>query len=158
MYYTHLDSPVGTLLLTSDGETLTGLYFANQKNAPSTENLKRDESFFQKAITQLKEYFSGDRQSFDVPVRTEGSDLQKQVWDALTKIPYGTTTTYKSIAESVGRPNAHRAVGTIIGQNPICIVVPCHRVIASSGSLGGYAGGIENKVVLLELETTATQE
>lgn len=158
MYYTHYDSPVGTLLLTSDGETLTGLYFADQKNRPNTEQLKKDESVFQKAVNQLKEYFAGDRQQFEVEVKTQGSELQQQVWEALRQIPYGRTTTYKAIAEQVGRPNAHRAVGTIIGQNPICIVVPCHRVIASSGSLGGYAGGIENKVVLLELETTAVQE
>jgi methylated-DNA-[protein]-cysteine S-methyltransferase len=159
MYYTHLDSPVGTLLLTGDGSVLTGLYFIDQKHTPAIlPEWKQDEAPFTQTIQQLKEYFGGERQIFDVPVGHKGTELQQQVWHALVQIPYGKTTTYKAIAESIGRPKAHRAVGTMIGQNPLCIVVPCHRVIASSGGLGGYAGGIENKVVLLGLETTAISE
>lgn len=105
------------------------------------------------AKQQLSEYFSGRRKQFDLPLAMEGTCFQKQVWEALLAIPYGETRSYKQIAESVGHPNAYRAVGMANHVNPIGIVVPCHRVVGSNGKLTGYAGGMEVKQFLLDLES-----
>ena len=103
--------------------------------------------------TQLTEYFGGRRQSFDFPYRLQGTEFQKKVWTALCNIPYGETRTYKEIAQAVGNPQASRAVGMANNKNPISIAVPCHRVIGSNGKLVGYAGGLDVKKALLELES-----
>ena len=104
------------------------------------------------AVRQLKAYFSGKLQAFDLPLAAEGSDFQRRVWRALRKIPYGTTASYGEIAKSVGNPAAARAVGMANGRNPIAIIVPCHRIIGSSGKLVGYGGGLRRKQTLLNLE------
>ncbi|MFY7992610.1 MAG: methylated-DNA--[protein]-cysteine S-methyltransferase, partial [Bacteriovoracaceae bacterium] len=109
------------------------------------------------AKKELEEYFSGKRRNFDIPLDVDGSDFQKKVWNQLQKIPYGKTCAYKDIATKLRDPNASRAVGTANGKNPLWIVVPCHRVITASGSLGGYAGGLEMKTKLLQLESNINE-
>jgi methylated-DNA-[protein]-cysteine S-methyltransferase len=103
---------------------------------------------------QLSEYFDGERDEFDVPLAMTGTPFQRRVWQALQRIPYGETTTYGELARRLGRPSASRAVGLANGRNPIAVIVPCHRVIGSDGSLTGYGGGVERKRLLLELEAT----
>lgn len=152
-YYSHYTSPVGKLLLISDGTTITGMYYPSYKHVPKISNdWKEDNSKFSKLTSELNEYFSGKRKNFDVPLQLEGTEFQKNVWQQLSKIPYGATASYKDIATAVGKPKAVRAVGTAVGANPVCIIAPCHRVISSDGSLGGYAGGLRNKKILLKLE------
>lgn len=104
------------------------------------------------AVRQLEEYFSGRRRRFDLPLRMAGTPFQRAVWAFLLTIPYGRTYTYKEVAEALGRPGAARAVGSAVGSNPISIVVPCHRIVASGGKLGGYGGGLDVKRFLLDLE------
>lgn len=155
-YYTHLDSPIGTLLLISDGKVLRGLYFTVYKHVPKiAEGWVENKEMFRNVIAQLNEYFAGSRKSFDIPMQVNGTEFQKSVWEHIAKIPYGQHISYKDIAEAIGKPKAVRAVGTAVGNNPICIIGPCHRVLTASGQIGGYAGGSESKEYLLQLETTA---
>jgi methylated-DNA-[protein]-cysteine S-methyltransferase len=105
-----------------------------------------------RAETQLGEYFRGSRKRFDLPLDLRGTAFQRKVWAELGKIPFGATWSYRELAERIGNPGAVRAVGTANGRNPVCILIPCHRVVRVSGDLGGYAGGLENKAFLLELE------
>jgi methylated-DNA-[protein]-cysteine S-methyltransferase len=147
--YSQLRSPIGTLLLTGDGHALTGLYMERQPSGA------RDDAALAHARDQLEAYFAGELTSFDLPLAAGGTEFQQRVWAALRQIPYGETTSYAAVAASIGRPDACRAVGLANGRNPISIVVPCHRVIGSSGALTGYGGGIERKRLLLELETRA---
>ena len=114
--------------------------------------IKKETPLIKEAINQLSQYFEGKRQTFDLPLRSDGTDFQQKVWAALQRIPYGQVWSYKRLAEEIGNPKACRAVGMANNRNPISIVVPCHRVIGSDGSLVGYASGIENKRWLLELE------
>ena len=145
------DSPTGPLLLSGDSEALTGLWFGDAGVA--REGWRRDDARFEGERAQLDEYFAGERESFDFPLRLEGGGtFEREVWAALRAIPYGTTTTYGRIAEEIGRPGRARAVGAANGRNPIAIVVPCHRVIGAGGKLTGYGGGLDNKQLLLELE------
>jgi methylated-DNA-[protein]-cysteine S-methyltransferase len=162
-YFTKTTTPVGELLLVAnEGGHLTGLYFANEAHATNVgsdavEDASREP--FSKVIAQLAEYFAGARTSFDdIKQAPVGTPFQKDVWRALAKIPYGTTTTYAKIAADIGKPDAVRAVGAANGRNPISILVPCHRVIGKDGSLTGYAGGLANKKVLLALETNDNQQ
>ena len=104
--------------------------------------------------TQLSEYFRGERNKFDIPLKPQGTNFQKRVWDALLQVPYGTTTSYKKIALAIGAPNSCRAVGTAIGKNPIGVIIPCHRIKHADGSLGGFAWGTDIKLHLLELEAS----
>jgi len=156
-YFTTLSSPVGDLLLTSDGARLTGLYLeehgGGQTAAPSPD-WRRDEAPFREAATQLAEYFEGVRQSFSLPLAAVGTDFQRRVWAALAVIPFGETRSYGEIANAIGQPGSARAVGLANGQNPISIVVPCHRVIGANGTLTGYGGGLDRKRWLLEHEGT----
>lgn len=153
MYYTYYDTPAGTLLLTHDGEVLTGAYWKVFVRSPKVlPGWHEDKNKFTDIIRQFDEYFAGTRMSFDLTYEVPGTDFQKSVWREIAKIPYGTRITYKDIAEAIGKPKAVRAVGTAVGSNPISIAVPCHRVLATSGKLGGYAGGLESKRVLLGLE------
>lgn len=154
-YFTFFRSPIGEIMLTSNGSALTGLYNENAKHSPevSKEWEERDElSIFKTAKTQLREYFNGERQSFDLQLETGGTQFQKEVWEQLLKIPFGETLTYRDIAHRIGRPKAVRAVGAANGKNPISIMIPCHRVIGMNGNLTGYAGGLNRKNFLLELE------
>jgi methylated-DNA-[protein]-cysteine S-methyltransferase len=152
-HYTILDSPVGKLLLLASDTALTGLYFADYPHAPLVQkDWLPGGAILESAAQQLREYFAGERTAFDLPLQPEGTEFQKQVWQAVYTIPHGQRRSYKEIATSIGRPTAARAVGTAIGQNPICVIGPCHRVVTSSGKLGGYAGGVAYKTKLLQLE------
>ena len=148
-YYTTIDSPIGELLLTSDGGALTGLHM--EPFEPATEWM-RDDSFFEDVLAQLDEYFAGDRKSFDVELDATGTRFQRQVWESLRAIPYGETRSYGEIAHRIGKPKAVRAVGRANGANPIAVIVPCHRVIGADGTLTGYGGGLDRKAKLLALE------
>lgn len=150
-------SPVGDLLLVADvtrGFVLRGVYFCGAPHAEGAipSGAREDARVFEDFTRQLEAYFEGTRTTFDVALDPAGTPFQRAVWRALSTIPYGTTTTYAAIARAIGRPAAVRAVGAANGQNPISIVVPCHRVIASDGALTGYAGGLAAKRALLELE------
>ena len=151
MNYLYLDSPVGSLRLVSDGEHLTAIEWENlQKAEPAGE--ERSDPTLEACASQLGEYFAGKRRSFDLPLSPQGTEFQRKVWAALATIPYGELRSYRDIARSLDNPKAVRAVGAANGRNPLPIVVPCHRVIGSDGSLTGFAGGLEAKKVLLRLE------
>ena len=148
-----VDSPLGALTLVSQDGLLVGLYQENQRYRPADDALgKRDDAGFGSLVEQLDAYFTGGLQRFDVAVNPHGTQFQRRVWTALTQIPYGSTTSYGQLADSLGAPRAVRAVGAANGRNPISIVVPCHRVVGASGSLTGYAGGVDRKRWLLDLE------
>ncbi|MGO0603403.1 methylated-DNA--[protein]-cysteine S-methyltransferase [Brevibacterium linens] len=161
VYTTILDTDIGPILLTSDGVHLTGLYL--EVSEAIDARLDRtfgvgptradDLEIFHRTEVQLGEYFTGQRARFDLPLAAKGTEFQRSVWQALTQIPYGSTAGYGELAEMLGRPGAARAVGAANGQNPISIIVPCHRVIGADGSLTGYAWGEEKKRRLLTLET-----
>ncbi|MFL5732596.1 MAG: methylated-DNA--[protein]-cysteine S-methyltransferase [Chloroflexia bacterium] len=154
-YYTYVDSPLETLLLTSDGVSLTGLYMVERRHGPEVEadRVRDDDAApFPAAREQLAAYFEGRLTDFDLPLAMAGTEFQKRVWEELTRIPYGATITYGELARRVGNPNGSRAVGLANGRNPISIVVPCHRVIGTSGKLVGYGGGLSRKEALLVLE------
>jgi methylated-DNA-[protein]-cysteine S-methyltransferase len=153
--YTTIDSPIGRLLLHSDGVALTGLYM----DVPSRPPRGMDESVedagsgpLPDTIRQLDEYFSGCRRTFDLPLRLHGTEFQQRVWNVLKEIPYGVTWSYGELAKRIDNPNASRAVGLANGRNPISILVPCHRVIGADGSLTGYGGGLARKQWLLAHE------
>jgi methylated-DNA-[protein]-cysteine S-methyltransferase len=153
--WTLLDSPVGELLLTTDGQALTGLYFSPHKGREMHGDGSRDDDHpvLAAARDQLRAYAAGDRREFDLPVSFSGTAFQQRVWTALTDIPYGRTESYGALAARLGLPaGASRAVGLANGANPVSIVVPCHRVIGADGSLTGYGGGMERKRFLLDLE------
>jgi methylated-DNA-[protein]-cysteine S-methyltransferase len=151
-YFSEIDSPVGTLLLVGDGESLTGLYMNDQRHRPDFPSSERNDRCFKEVRSQLKAYFAGQLTEFDIPLAGQGTSFQQTVWKALRKIPYGMTQTYGSLAKRIGNPNASRAVGLANGRNPIGIIVPCHRVIGANGTLTGYAGGVQRKQWLLEHE------
>ncbi|HRN81110.1 methylated-DNA--[protein]-cysteine S-methyltransferase [Nitrosomonas europaea] len=158
-YYTFLESPVDRLLLTSDGEFLTGVYMEIeiQKLLPRmTDNWRQDAAPFAEAIAQLNAYFAGELIQFDLPMKATGTPFQEAVWQSLSTIPYGETVSYKNIAERLHLPKAARAVGMANGQNPISIIIPCHRVIGANGKLTGYGGGIHRKQWLLAHEDKQT--
>ena len=149
------ESPIGELSLLSDGADLVGLYMEKHKHMrEGPEAWQQDSSLplFKAARTQLSSYFAGELKDFDLPVRLEGTPFQMQVWDALATIQFGTTSTYGKLAEQIGSPKAVRAVGLANGKNPISIVIPCHRIIGSNGTLIGYGGGIQRKQFLLDHE------
>lgn len=151
--HTTVDSPVGPLTLVATDGLLSGLYMNEQRHRPPQESFGvPDASGLEPAIDQLAEYFAGERTAFDLPLRLTGTDFQKAVWDALREIPYGVTESYGQLAARIGRPAASRAVGLANGKNPVSIIVPCHRVIGSGGSLTGYGGGLERKQRLLAFE------
>ena len=151
--HTVMDSPVGPLTLVASDGVLSGLYMDEQRHRPAEEIFgHRDDSICPDVIEQLIAYFEGDLKDFDVPLAMHGTEFQRRVWTELTRIPYGETTTYGELAERLGRPTAARAVGLANGKNPISIIVPCHRVIGSTGSLTGYGGGLPRKRYLLAFE------
>lgn len=146
MHTRTIASPAGVLTLTEDGGCITGLHFGGSGSANDASPV------LDEAEKQLQEYFAGTRRSFDLPLAPAGTPFQRAVWDALRAIPYGETRTYAQIAEAIGNPKACRAVGMANNRNPIAILIPCHRVIGSNGSLTGYAGGLDVKERLLALE------
>lgn len=153
MSYRTISSPIGELTVVERDGALVGLYMTDHKPAPHLETFgERDDDTLPQLDAQLGEYFAGERTDFDLPLAPTGTDFQQRVWAALRTIPYGETWSYGRLAEAVGQPGAARAVGLANGRNPISIVVPCHRVVGSSGKLTGYAGGVERKAFLLDLE------
>jgi methylated-DNA-[protein]-cysteine S-methyltransferase len=133
-----VDSPVGPLTLVDDDGALAGLYLHEQKHLPPADRFGvRDDAVLPSVREQLAAYFAGELRRFDVPLALRGTDFQRSVWAALREVPYGTTCTYAELARAVGRPTAVRAVGAANGRNPVCVVVPCHRVVGSSGALTG---------------------
>ena len=156
MHYTVKDTPAGTLLFISDGETITGIHWVVFKRAPQIQpDWIENKEIFNEAITQFDDYFAGKRTNFTFTYNLQGTEFQKAVWKELESIPYGKSSSYKAIATAIGRPKAVRAVGTAVGSNPLSIIVPCHRVLTSTATLGGYAGGIESKKCLLQIENIA---
>jgi methylated-DNA-[protein]-cysteine S-methyltransferase len=150
-----IGSPLGQLtLVASDQGELAGLYMEQQRHRPPLETFGlRDDSILPEVEQQLKEYFAGERTTFDVPLKLTGTEFQQRVWNALQDIPYGEITTYGQLAATLGLvPGASRAVGLANGKNPVSIIVPCHRVVGSTGSLTGYGGGLERKQQLLDHE------
>ncbi|OKY25633.1 MULTISPECIES: methylated-DNA--[protein]-cysteine S-methyltransferase [Thalassotalea] len=153
MYYTRTQSPLGEILLTASTQGLTGLYFT-EGNAASIDIGTHEENtdHFEQSLTQLREYFSGERKTFDLTLAPNGTNFQQQVWQTLCTIPCGETKSYRWLAEQIQNPKAVRAVGGANGKNPIALIIPCHRVIGSNGSLTGYAGGLSLKEKLLKFE------
>jgi|688.fasta_scaffold647744_1 methylated-DNA-[protein]-cysteine S-methyltransferase len=152
-HYRTIDSPIGPLTLVGRGPTLTNLRMAEQSHEPDRSSWQSAEAgAFDSVVAQLDAYFAGDLNSFDVAVELTGTSFQRRVWAALQTIAYGETRTYGQVAEQIGAPGAARAVGLAIGRNPVSIIVPCHRVIGSSGRLTGYAAGLDRKRTLLALE------
>lgn len=144
-------SPIGALTLIANGEALVGLYMEEHGSA-RPEAVERSTPLLERAGAQLDEYFAGARRDFDLPLAPRGTDFQRQVWSALRSIPFGATWSYAEVARRIGRPEAVRAVGAANGRNPIGIVIPCHRVVGSDGSLTGYGGGLPRKRWLLAHE------
>jgi len=154
--HTTIESPLGDLTLVAAGGVLSGLYFPGHWYPPGRDVLgTRSESGFEQAEAQLAEYFGGERTGFELPTRLAGDQFQRRVWELIDRIPYGETTTYGEMAAELGDPTLARRVGGAVGRNPLSIVVPCHRVVGKDGKLTGYAGGLERKRHLLELEAPA---
>lgn len=149
MPHATLDTPLGPLRLVSDGEALTAATFA----PPLTDEPDASDAVLDAARRQLAAYFGGEPVAFDVPVRLGGTPFQERVWTALREIPHGETISYGTLATRLGMPRAAQAVGAANGQNPAAVVVPCHRVVGADGALVGYAGGLERKRALLDLES-----
>ncbi|GAB1514610.1 methylated-DNA--[protein]-cysteine S-methyltransferase [Actinophytocola sp. KF-1] len=148
--HTVLDSPIGDLTVIADDGVVTGLYFPDHWGRPDPRKGVRDDTAFAEVARQLGEYFAGTRTTFDVPLRADGDDFQRAVWAAVAKVPAGETTTYGDIASALGV--TARDVGAAVGRNPLCVLVPCHRVVGKDGKLTGYAGGLRRKRFLLDLE------
>jgi methylated-DNA-[protein]-cysteine S-methyltransferase len=155
---TTLDTPIGTLVLEADDGALTHIELPSagpgrrSRRGGNGDAAKAGTGPLADAASQLEEYFAGRRRRFDLPLSLSGTDFQREVWRTLADIPYGTTVSYAELAAMVGRPNAYRAVGQANGANPLPIVLPCHRVVASGGRIGGYGGGLPMKRQLLALE------
>jgi methylated-DNA-[protein]-cysteine S-methyltransferase len=150
-----VDSPLGPLtLVVTDVGALAALYMTDQQHgpAPDADLGERDDTVAADAVAQLAAYFAGNRTTFELPLDPSGTEFQRRVWEALRDIPYGTTETYGHLAERIGSPRGTRAVGAATGRNPIGIIVPCHRLVGSTGDLTGYAGGLDRKRWLLDLE------
>ena len=149
-----MESPIGVLALVEKEETLKEIRFGGEIHQGEEE---METPFLRRAAGELREYFQGTRREFSIPMAPEGTEFQKKVWKALTAIPYGETRSYGEIAKIVGNDKASRAVGMANHNNPIPILIPCHRVIGKSGKLTGYAGGLDKKTALLELERSVLQ-
>lgn len=155
MIFSDFHTPLGAVCLTAYADQLTGVYFMGQKHFPMQDSLwkRRDDDLILLAAQQeILAYFHSGRQQFTVPLTLQGTLFQQQVWKALQEIPYGVTLSYKALAERLGQPRAMRAVAAAVSRNPLSIVIPCHRIIGSDGSLTGYAGGLDRKRALLALE------
>lgn len=148
-YWEVCESKIGPLTILCDDEALLAIDFGRSE----PENaIKKQTELMERTVGQLEEYFSGNRTMFDLPLKPEGTEFQKKVWNALLMIPYGDTRSYKDIAVQIHNPKGCRAVGMANNRNPIPIIIPCHRVVGANGTLVGYGGGLDIKVKLLELE------
>ena len=151
--YTQFKSSIGLITVNGNDDGLLGVWYESHARTLSDFGVQDDEHpILQLTVSQLKEYFNGERREFSIPLAANGTEFQNKVWQALTTIPYGETWCYKDLAIAVGNPKASQAVGGANGKNPISIIVPCHRVIGKNGSLTGYAGGLDIKDALLKLE------
>ncbi|HLK51479.1 MAG TPA: methylated-DNA--[protein]-cysteine S-methyltransferase [Bryobacteraceae bacterium] len=151
--YQWMDSPTGQLLLVADETGLRQVAFAAGRTPPRVApSWQQDDRYLREAMRQLRSFFAGTLERFDLPLRPAGTDFQQSVWSQLCLIPYGQTISYGELARRLGNPAASRAVGLANGSNPIAIIIPCHRVIGSNGKLTGYGGGLENKQWLLDFE------
>ena len=156
--HTVIDSALGELTLVAEGGQLTGVYFRSHWYRPATETFgpRVDaDGVLAEARTQITDYLAGNRDDFDLPIAMHGDARQHRVWKLLTAIPYGQTVTYGELAATLADGTTAQEVGQAVGRNPLCIVVPCHRVVGSNGQLTGYAGGLKRKQFLLELEEPA---
>ena len=157
LHYSIVESPVGPLAIVMSNDGLMRLEFHRKRNIPDDKfNWIEDESRTKTVRAELEQYFAGRRREFSAPLDLRGTEFQLRCWRELLKIPYGETRTYADIARAVGSPRAFRAVGLANHDNPVAIIVPCHRVVASGGGLGGYGGGLDIKQKLLELEGALT--
>jgi methylated-DNA-[protein]-cysteine S-methyltransferase len=151
--HTVLATRLGMLTLVRTGEALTGVYFPRHRPRPDRTTFgPRTDEGFEDVTRQLGEYLDGDRRVFELPVTADGTEFDLRVWDLVAGIPYGQTTTYGDLARRLGAGTDPRDVGGAVGRNPLCIIVPCHRVVGSTGKLTGYAGGLGHKRALLEVE------
>ena len=156
--YARIATPLGTLIATASAGALTGIYFEGEKHAPAIAREWVDDAGakpFAQLRKQLLEYLDGVRHAFDLPLAPEGTEFQRRVWIEIARIPYGETITYSELAKRAGAAGSARAAGAATGRNPLSIVVPCHRVVGTDGSLTGYAGGMKRKARLLEIEAKA---
>ena len=155
IYTSHIDTPLGGITMAATDRGLAGVWFDQQRHWPDTAGwiTKDDHPALAEAADQLRDYFAGKRERFDMKLDlSHGTAFQQSVWHLLLAIPAGATTSYGKLSMNVGNPAAVRAVGAAVGRNPISVIVPCHRVLGADGSLTGYAGGLERKTALLELE------
>jgi methylated-DNA-[protein]-cysteine S-methyltransferase len=154
--HTVIPSPLGELTLVAQAGALTGLYFADHRRRPDPGSFgPRTQEGFAAAGQQFEEYFAGERTGFDLPLAPRGDAFDRRVWELVATIPYGQTRAYADLARELGDPTLAQAVGAANGRNPLCVIVPCHRVVGSDGSLTGYAGGLHRKRFLLDLEEPA---
>ena len=160
--YTQIATSLGSVFVTSENGSLTRIFLDGSRRTPSVGSdwLREDrDPLLSSAVRQISEYLEGRRQAFDLPVNPVGTPFQKQVWNVLQRIPYGKTISYRDVARLLGKNDRYlRAVGSAIARNPLMLIVPCHRVIGSDGSLTGYAGGLDRKKDLLERERHASAE
>jgi methylated-DNA-[protein]-cysteine S-methyltransferase len=155
IYFDRFSSPLGSILLATDGVALTGAWFDAQRYPPSIDarwQRRRDLPVLRRAASMLAEYFEGERMRFDIALAPAGTPFQRAVWDQIYAVPYAETIAYRDLAARVGRPAAVRAAGAATGRNPLSNFVPCHRIVGADGSLTGYAGGLDRKRALLALE------
>jgi len=160
MYTTHtmFDSPLGELVLVAEDATLSGVYYPGHWTRPDPATFgERSDRRFEQVEEQLAEYFAGERTSFELATSATGDAFQRRVWELIDRIPYGQTTTYGQIASELGNPTLARKVGNAVGHNPLSVIVPCHRVVGKDGKLTGYAGGLQRKRFLLDLEGALTK-
>ncbi len=154
--HTTIDSPIGEITLVATDGKLNGLYFPHHWYRPDPATFgDRSDTGFEEVARQLAEYFAGDRTAFDLPTTAAGDRFQRRVWDLVDRIPYGQTRSYGDLARELGDPSLAQDVGAAVGRNPLCVIVPCHRVVGRDGELTGYAGGLARKRFLLELEQPA---
>ncbi|PSW34324.1 cysteine methyltransferase [Photobacterium phosphoreum] len=152
IYFHTMDSPIGCLILYATDHALTAILYEHQRPLIETATHTRQHPLLTECEQQLQQYFTGIRQQFDLPLAPQGTDFQQRVWQALQTIPYGAHWSYQQLAMTIGNPKACQAVGMANSKNPLSIIIPCHRVIGKNGKLTGYAGGLDKKQTLLELE------
>jgi methylated-DNA-[protein]-cysteine S-methyltransferase len=158
--FARIASPLGPMLALAEGGAIAGLDFTDAKYAPGIDPAWMEDPAWpplRDCAAQIAEYFAGERGRFDLPIAPRGTEFQLQVWREIAKVPYGHTITYSELARRAGAPGAARAAGAATGRNPLALVVPCHRIVATDGALTGYAGGLARKARLLELEGAAVE-